>query len=141
MADVLHRRFVMRRLILNNYPSHKVESEVADSIDFMIERVSAAGLQGCATCTQHRMHTAPPSPPHGMIQRFFVFPSLYLSSKQRHSISLVNKQTPLFVLGFVLPPPAVLAVGHAVTEGARVAVDAQHGHRLCRTTTHRLTRH
>ena len=59
MTDVLHRRFVMRRLILNNYPSHKVESEVADSIDFMIERVSAAGLQGRTTCAQHRLHTAP----------------------------------------------------------------------------------
>ena len=76
-----------------------------------------------------------------MIQRllFFSFPlSLFLNNGIRFPSS-TNK--PLFVLGLVLPPPVALAVGHAVTEGARVAVDAQYGHRLCRTTTHRLTRH
>lgn len=44
--------FVMRRLILSNYPSHKVEAEVADSIDFMIERVSSSRRRR----VQHQQH-------------------------------------------------------------------------------------
>lgn len=56
--------FVMRRLVLNNYPSAKVEEEVADSIDFMIERLDMLEQKELASRLTLNMATGYVEPQH-----------------------------------------------------------------------------
>ena len=43
--------FVLKKMIMNNFTAQEVDEDIADSIDFMVERVSGKQIKQGKRCT------------------------------------------------------------------------------------------
>ena len=50
--------FVLKKMIMNNFTTQEVDEDIADSIDFMVERVSVTCINQTGTCKEISKYSA-----------------------------------------------------------------------------------